>query len=235
MILEKHKKWIILLTIIIVIVFCAFFFRVKKVTIEGNTYYGTEKMVEMYQSNIFQKNILTFWLMEKLSLNPDVPFVREYEVTYPTVNEIHIVLYEKKIVAGIDYSKKYIYFDKDGTVLRSTDKPIEGIPLFETETMTNFTLYQKVQMEDESLLQQIMNLSTTFQENKLTWDKVVFNKQKEATLYIGDLEILLGKRDNYDESVYALANIVETASQKGKRTIDLSRYQVGDTIYGGTK
>ena len=107
------------------LLFCAFFFRVKKVSIEGNTYYSSREMEEKFQSNIFEKNILTFWLMQKLSLTPDLPFVREYEVNYPSTNEIHIKLYEKSIVAGIAYSNQYIYFDKDGIVLQSSDKAVK--------------------------------------------------------------------------------------------------------------
>ena len=69
---------------------------------------------------------MTFWLMQKLSLTPDLPFVREYEVNYPSTNEIHIKLYEKSIVAGIAYSNQYIYFDKDGIVLQKLGQSRKG-------------------------------------------------------------------------------------------------------------
>ena len=156
---KSHKGLWVIGAVVVILLFCAFFFRVKKVSIEGNTYYSSREMEEKFQSNIFEKNILTFWLMQKLSLTPDLPFVREYEVSYPSTNEIHIKLYEKSIVAGIAYSNQYIYFDKDGIVLQSSDKAVKGIPLFETKNLTTFTLYSKVQMEDDSLLNQILNLA----------------------------------------------------------------------------
>ena len=105
---KSHKGLWVIGTVVVILLFCAFFFRVKKVSIEGNTYYSSREMEEKFQSNIFEKNILTFWLMQKLSLTPDLPFVREYEVNYPSTNEIHIKLYEKSIVAGIAYSNQYI-------------------------------------------------------------------------------------------------------------------------------
>ena len=159
---KSHKGLWVIGAVVVILLFCAFFFRVKKVSIEGNTYYSSREMEEKFQSNIFEKNILTFWLMQKLSLTPDLPFVREYEVNYPSTNEIHIKLYEKSIVAGIAYSNQYIYFDKDGIVLQSSDKAVKGIPLFETKNLTTFTLYSKVQMEDDSLLSQILNLANLF-------------------------------------------------------------------------
>ena len=148
----RHKKLWILAGIVIVLLFCVFFFRVRKVTVEGNTYYSESDMITIFQKHFWEKNVLSFWVMDKCSLTPKLDFVREYEVSYPNVNEIHIKLYEKRIVAGIAYSNQYIYFDKDGMVLRSEQKPAAGIPLFATKNLTTFTLYEKVQMEDEALL-----------------------------------------------------------------------------------
>lgn len=228
----RHKKLWILLGVLCVLLFCVFFFRVKKVTIVGNTYYSQSDMVEMFQSNIFEKNILTFWLMNKCSLTPDLEFVREYEVSYPNVNEICIKLYEKPIVAGIAYSNQYIYFDKDGMVLQSEEKPIENIPLFETKNLTTFSLYNKVQMEDEGLLKQIMNLANLFQHYKVKWDKVEFDEENNAILWIKKIQVLLGKKDNYDEQISALSSVLENNSQKENQegTFDLRNYKIGGDI-----
>lgn len=227
----KHKKWIIAGAVVLVLLFCAFFFRVKKVSIEGNTYYSENEMAQMFQRNILEKNLLTFWLMDKCSLTPTLDFVREYEVTYPTVNEIHIKLYEKTIVAGIAYSNQYIYFDKDGLVLQSSDQPVEGIPLFETKNLTTFTLYTKVQMEDEGLLAQILNLANLFQHYKVNWDKVQFDTNNEAYLYAGDIKVSLGKKDNYDEEISALSSVLEKMVQNNQvGEIDLRNYKVGGDV-----
>lgn len=234
----KHKKWIVIGSIFLLLLFCALFFRVKKVTVEGNTYYTQKQMAEMFQKNIFQKNVLTFWLMDKCSLSPKLDFVREYDVTYPSLNEVHIKLYEKTIVAGIAYSNQYIYFDKDGMVLQSADKPVKGIPLFETKNLTTFTLYEKVQMEDEGLLGQIMNLANLFQHYKVEWDKVEFDENNEAFLYIHQTKVLLGKKDNYDEAISALSSVLQERNVPKDEVaeIDLRNYKVnGDIILSKQK
>lgn len=229
--LLKNRKWLIVLAVVIVIGLCAFLFRVKKVTVEGNTFYSQSQMSDMFQSNVFERNLLTFWLMDKLSLTPRLEFVREYEVSYPSMNEIHIKLYEKKIVAGIAYTNQYIYFDKDGMVLQSTDKPVKGIPLFETKNLTTFTLYSKVQMEDDELLSQILNLANLFQHYQITWDKVQFNANNEAFLYSSNIKVNLGKRENYDEQISALSSVLKQAlSKKMSGEIDLANYMVKGTV-----
>ena len=228
----KHKGWLITGAVVLLILFCVFFFRVKKVTVEGNTYYGANEMAEMFQTNFLEKNILSFWLLDKCSLTPELDFVREYEVTYPSLNEIHIKLYEKSIVAGIAYSNQYIYFDKDGMVLQSSDQPVDAIPLFETKNLTTFTLYKKVQMEDEELLGQILNLANLFQHYQVTWDKVQFDADNEAYLYTGGIKVSLGKKSNYDEEIAAISSVL-AKMKKNKQVgeIDMRNYKVrGDII-----
>ena len=229
---KRHKKLWVITGVLLVLLFCIFFFRVKRVTIEGNTYYSQTDMAERFQSNILQRNVLSFWLLDKCSLTPNLPFVREYEVSYPNMNEIHIKLYEKTIVAGIAYSNQYIYFDKDGMVLQSTKRPAAGIPLFETKNLTTFTLYEKVQMEDEELLTQIMNLANLFQHYKIQWDKVQFDENDNAILTIGKIRVLLGKKDNYDEEISALSSVLENNSKKENQegTFDSRNHQVGGDI-----
>lgn len=228
---KKNTKWIVAGSIVAVLVFCVFFFRVKKVSVEGNTYYSQEKMAEMFQKNILEKNLLTFWLMDKLSLTPKLPFVREYEVAYPSPNEVHIKLYEKTIVAGIAYSGQYIYFEKDGMVLKSTSEPLDQIPLFETDNLTTFSLYGPVEMENDTLLGQIMNLANLFQHYNVTWDKVVFTDSDEAVLYSADIKVTLGKSDNYDERVSALSSILgQMLKEKKKGELDMSDYEVKGTV-----
>lgn len=229
---KRHKKLWVILGCLFILLFCIFFFRVKRVTIEGNTYYSQTDMAERFQTNILEKNILSFWLLDKCSLTPELPFVREYEVSYPNINEIHIKLYEKSIVAGIAYSNQYIYFDKDGMVLQSSEKPVDNIPLFESKKLTTFTLYEKVQMEDEGLLGQILNLANLFQHYQIKWDKVQFDEGDNAILTIGKIQVLLGKKDNYDEEISALSSVLENNSKKENQegTFDLRNHKVGADI-----
>ena len=50
---KSHKGLWVIGAVVVILLFCAFFFRVKKVSIEGNTYYSSREMEEKFQSNIF--------------------------------------------------------------------------------------------------------------------------------------------------------------------------------------
>lgn len=110
---------------------------------------------------------------------------------------------------------------------------MDNIPLFEAKNLTKFTLYEKVQMQDEELLTQIMNLANLFQHYRIQWDKVQFDENDNAILMIGKIRVLLGKKDNYDEEISALASVLENNSKKENQegTFDLRNHQVGEISY----
>ncbi len=225
-------KAVIPLSVAVVLILLVFLFRVTDITVEGNTFFSQDVVVNEVCNTFLDKNVITSYIKNHLGFASRLPYVREYEVTYPGIHQIHIRLYEKKIVAGISYMNQFIYFDKDGTVLKSSSEELEGIPLFETKTMTTFTLYEKVQMEDEGLLKQIMNLSQLFLHYGVSWDRVVFDTKNAAFLYTGGIQVKLGKKDSYDEQVSALASVLKTAEEKKlSGEIDMTNYHFkGDII-----
>lgn len=229
---KTHLKIMIPSSVVVIIGLLIFVFQVKSVTVEGNTLFSEEVVISQVCGSYLDKNVIGSWLKNHLGFSAKLPYVREYEITYPGIHEIHIKLYEKKMVAGIAYMNQYIYFDKDGMVLRSTNEELPDIPLFETKTMTTFTLYEEVKMEDQELLDQIMNLSGLFQHYKVRWDRVVFDDKNAAYLNAGNIKVKLGKKDSYDEQVSALSSVLAQAEEKQlSGEIDMTNYHVkGDII-----
>ena len=93
-------------------------------------------------------------------------------------------------------------------------------------------------MEDEGLLGQIMNLANLFQHYKVEWDKVEFDENNEAFLYIHQTKVLLGKKDNYDEAISALSSVLQERNVPKDEVaeIDLRNYKVnGDIILSKQK
>ena len=230
---QKRKPWklILLGVALFLVIIVVLTFRVTEITVEGNTFFSGQVVAEEVCNTFLDHNVVTSWIKRKLGFSPTIPYVREYQVTYPGIHKIHIKLYEKKMIAGIAYMNQYIYFDKDGMVLKSTKEKLADIPLFETKTMTTFALYEKVQMEDEALLSRIMNLSGLFQHYKITWDRVVFDSENAAFLYSGNIKVSLGKKDNYDEAIAALSDILKTAREQNLSCeIDMTTYEAGGDV-----
>ena len=162
-----------------------FVFLIREVTVEGNTFFPEGKVAESYQQHFWQKNVLTNLLMDALGFTEDPPYVRESELTYPSFGELHIKLHEKSILAGVKYSNHYIYFDKDGMVLKTTEEAMKDIPFFESEDVTDFTLYRTLTTKREELLTQMLNLSNRLTYYKIDWERANFDNQGHASIYSG--------------------------------------------------
>lgn len=229
---SEYKKWWILLIIIVVILILAFVFRVKKITFEGNTFFTEEQMEEQFRNNILENNVISFFVLDTLGLTPNPEYVREYEVSYTSINTIHIKLYEKSIVAGVKSKDRIEYFDKDGMVLDITKSQRKNIPIFEVEKIQESKKYEIIKIGDSTTLSQMLNIANLIEHYKIECNKVIINSQG-ATIYSGKITILLGKKDNYDESVSAMSSVLATAKQKGMSgEIDMSSYKVkGDVIF----
>ena len=63
-------------------------------------------------------------------------------------------------------------------------------------------------MEDDSLLSQILNLANLFKHYNVNWDKVIFDSKNEAYLYADEIQVSLGKKENYDEEISALSSVL---------------------------
>ena len=227
----RFKLPLILLIIAVVLAILWFVFLIREVSVEGNTFFSAEQVAESYQEHFWQKNVLTNLIMDGLGFTENPPYVREAELTYPSFGELHIRLDEKTILAGVKYSNHYIYFDKDGMVLKTTDESVPDIPFFESQDVTDFTLYRRLSTGREELLDQMLNLSNRLTYYKIDWDTADFDTEGHATIYSGKVTVKLGRRLDYDEVISILPDILKTAKDSGdKGTIDMANYKAGSTI-----
>ena len=227
----RYKLPIILAIILAVLAILWFVFLIRTVTVEGNTFFPEEAVAEEYQQHFWQKNVLTNFIMDHLGFTENPPYVRESELSYPSFGELHIKLYEKAILAGLCFSGHYIYFDKDGMVLKTTTEPLPDIPYFESDDVKDFTLYRTLQTGREELLSQMLNLANRLSYYKIDWERISFDIEGHASLFKDNVTVLLGRRTDYDEVLSILPDIMKSALGTGEKgTIDMSNYKVGAPI-----
>ena len=175
--------------------------------------------------------MLTYFVFDKLGIKTDPEYVRESEITFPGFRSVNVKIYEKTILAGVKYANHYIYFDKEGMVLETTDKPKEDIAYFVSNDITDFTLYQTLSTGREELLEQMINLAGRLKYYKIMWDTVEIDAEGKATLMADKVSVRLGRKNDYDEVLSVLPDVLKTAVET-KRTgeIDLTNYKPGANI-----
>lgn len=200
-------------------------FDLKDLEVTGCKYYTEQQITERFVKSVFDDNTLIFYVKYKFFKDVSIPFVDRFDMDFIGRNKIHINIYEKAVKSCIKYMGNYLYLDKDGAIVEASSKRIEGIPLVTGLSFEEMNLHEKLKVEDDKIFHTILAISNLIESYKLDIDKIFFDYKYEATLYSGDIKILLGKREYYDTQIADLTNILPIAREKGlKGCLDMKEY-----------
>lgn len=230
--IDKHTvKILIIVTAIVMVLGCAFGYFVKKYTVdtiivEGSTHYTTEEISRMVIGDGFlSKNSVLLSLKYRNKEIKDVPFIETMSVRIMSPTSIKITIYEKAIAGYVEYLGQYIYFDKDGTVVESSDIRTEGIPQVMGMKFDHVVLWEKLPVSDEEIFKNILDVSQLLGKYEIKVDKIYFDDNYNVTLYFDDARVKLGSFDNIDEKIIKLKAILpELKGRKG--VLRLENYTV---------
>lgn len=214
---------IILIPVFIIYVTCS----LNTVIIEGSTHYSQEEAKGQILTKKTDSNTILFYLRYKYGKQDSIPFVEDVDVKIIDKNTVKINVFEKTVTGCIKYMGGYMYFDKDGMIVESSNEKLENIPYIEGLNFSGFVLYQKLEVEKEELFGVILKLTQLIQKFELQIETIQFNEKSEVTLVSGRNKVLLGKRDTYDEQLAELKNLLPKALDN-KWEIDMSKFNEGD-------
>jgi len=197
-------------------------YRLKEITFEGLTRYTEEEFLEKLDKNFFTSLTPLFCLTDTF-FQEEIPFVEKYEIDYVDRQTARILVHEKRVTGCVIIMGRYMFFDKDGIVVESSDSAIEGIPVVTGLKFNEIVLYQKLQVQKESLFTTILELARLIEQNNIPVKEISFGSGYDVTLYLEDFTVLLGKRTSYDEVIHALAGILESVSGR-TGTLDMQNY-----------
>lgn len=237
MVEKEQKRGKIILGVILVIVVLLLciglivgnrYFKINKITITGNQYYTEEEIKEIVLSKRWTSNSLLLYLKYRYGREEDIPFIQKIDIDMVSNHEVLINVYEKSMVACIQYMGEYLYFDKDGIILESAQKQKKGIPVISGVEFTSMNLNQKLEVEDDSIFETILDISQLISRYKLDLKKVVFNQKGEVTLVTKKIKVLLGKQDSYDEQIAELSKLLPKAiKRKLNGTLNMKNFETG--------
>lgn len=101
-----------------------------------------------------------------------------------------------------------MYFDKDGIIVESTNEKLPGIPWITGLKFGHIVLYQKLPVESDEIFREILNLTQVLSVYELQVDKIKYNSFGEATLYMGEIEVILGNNESLNGKVAELNDML---------------------------
>ena len=200
--------------------------RLDTVIVEGGSHYTNEELQDKVITKKTDRNTILLYLRYKYGKVDSIPFVEDIEIELVNKNTVRIHVYEKVITGCIEYMGGYMYFDKDGIVVESSNEKLDEVPFITGLSFNRIILYEKLKVQKKSLFHVILNITQLIKKFGLKIDTVQFNSNLEITLYSGDVKILLGKREIYDDQIAELKNLLPKAKNK-KILLDMTDFKEG--------
>ena len=210
---RKRKKIAIALLIILLLLAAAArrvikVFRVEKVEVEGNELYDAKVIEKAVLNDKYSWNSLYVFLKYRFVDTKKVPFVDTMEITLKDPQTLHIKVYEKGIMGYLYISSidENAYFDKDGLVVETSSKVIDGTPQIIGIDCDKVVLYEKLPIGNAKL-REILTLTQALKRNSLIPDSITYGVANEPLLAYGKIKVEMGSLELLTQKVERLAKI----------------------------
>ena len=210
----NRKKFILWSIVILIFLAAAGFavvvtqFSVTGVKVEGNEHYTDEQIMDMVLPEGMWNNSLYLAVKYRNKEIKDIPFVEMMDVEVESNHSIKINVYEKALAGCVNYLGNYMYFDRDGIVVESSDRLTDGVPQIKGLTFEHVVMHEPLPVEDKSVFSKILNVTQLLGKYDLSADKIFFGADMDITLYFGQARVYLGTDARMEEKMMQLVPIL---------------------------
>lgn len=205
----KFRIFLVFISIFLILIIALGVSSIKVVNIKGNSWYSDEEINEKIFPTKFSKNSLFTFINSKFLLKKKaIPFIEDYSIIFKSPFSVELIIYEKSIIASVEYMSSYMYFDKDGIVVESSTKKLEKIPVLKRINVGDIVLYKKLPINDELIFSDILNLTQMLSVKEIYADYIEYNSSDDISIIIGDIKVELGKMSEINEKILILSDIL---------------------------
>ena len=197
----------------------------------GSRMYTQEEIVSrIIEANPLDRSAVYVYLGRPRAAQAEIPFVQRYEVELTGESSAQVVVYEKSIIGCVRYMSSYLYFDRDGIVVESSFRYINGTPVIDGLSFSQAVLYDPLPVEDPEIFGRILHLTNLLKKNKLNVDKVLYESDSSVVLFLGNVRVKLGESIWLEEKLSVImANLVTLEGMSG--TLYLDNFDPGDSSH----
>lgn len=207
---------VLFLVILGVIYYIVTTYTVNTVYVEGNIHYTDEEIAERIMTGRFGHNSIYLNFRYRNQEVEDIPFVSAIEVEILSPDTVSIRVYEKSFAGYVSYLGRYMYFDRDGTIVESSEMMTAGVPEVTGLKFDHVVMYEKLPVENEQIFVRILDITQSLAKYELNADRLFFDREYKVTLYFGDVRVQIGDNSSIDEKFSRLKSILpELEGKKG--------------------
>lgn len=191
-------------------------FRVKEISVEGNKNFSATTIQQaILQDGLCQNTLYFLWkYSDEEKAAEALPFLSGIEVKLESPFKVKIKVYEKTAVGYTQALGKYVYFDKNGMVIESSQKVHDNVPLVTGLTVESVTLYERLATTDEEKFSNVVLVADMLQKEGLLPDEIRYSTKDELILIFDKLNVMMGDETSMEEKVSVLTSILPTVADK---------------------
>lgn len=221
--------------LLLTLLFGGYFYIVKNYTIttvyvEGNIHYTNEEIMDMVMGGRYGDNSLFLSMKYRDKGIDNIPFIQTMDVSIEAKDTVRITVYEKALAGYVFYLGRYVYFDKDGIVVETSEEKTAGIPQVTGLSFDYVVLHEALPVEKPEVFDDILNISQQLSKYSLSADKIYFDSNYQVTLIFGDAKIAIGDSQDIDEKIMTLQYLLPSLVGKSG-TLDMREYGEDTTTY----
>ncbi len=183
-------------------------YSVKTVYVEGNVHYTQEEIQNMVMEGPLGNISVYLSLKYRDKGVENIPFVDVMNVEVLSPDTIKIVVYEKALAGYIEFMDSFIYFDRDGYMVETSNARTMGIPQVSGLKFDHVVLGEKIPVENDSVFETVMSIANLLDKYEVSAEKIYFQADMDIVLYIGELRVLLGKAVDLEGKIMVLPTIL---------------------------
>ena len=149
---------------------------IREMSVTGNAFYTNEEIRDMLFDTPLKRNTIYCYLNNRFGEHQTIPFVERYQIEFRSLSSVEVIVYEKNIVGYIEYLGSNLFFDRDGMIVESSSRVIEGVPIVAGLHLDHVILYQKLPVERQDVFEVLLNLTQLFERYEIRADKIFFDK-----------------------------------------------------------
>lgn len=210
--------------------------HIQNITVTGSGRYSSGQIEELLFSGRWGRNSAYAYATARFRPHRQIPFVEDYKVVFHSPFDVEVIIYEKSIVGYVSYMSSYMYFDKDGIVVESSGSRLEGVPWITGMEFGRIVLYQALPVEDKGVFEEILNLTQQLSMYEIAVDRIQYDKNGQASLFIDQMEVTLGDNTDIDGKISTLSDILASQPHLTQisGTMRLENYSESDSRAGIT-
>lgn len=215
----------VILGIVLLIGILFFAVRIEEIEVSGNKQYTENEIIELLFTDRWSRNSAYCYYESQFQEKKSIPFIEDYKIEFQSPTKVRVVVYEKTVVGYVSYMSSYMYFDKDGIIVESSNEQLNGVPWVTGMEFGHIVLHQPLPVADQAIFEQILNLTQILSINEIMVDKINYNSFMEAQLFIDDITVELGDDDSLNGKITELKDILKSGEINGMAgTLYLDNY-----------